>query len=130
MVDISFVCVLIAAVLPYVFVSYAKFSAKGYDNSNPRAFLEKLEGKAKRAHYAQLNSFEAFPAFAVAVIIAYLARVPAAQVTALSVLFIIFRTLHGIYYILDHPSLRSLVWFGGLFSMLALFILALTQTGR
>ena len=37
---------------------------KGYDNSNPREFLDKLQGRAKRAHYAQLNSFEAFPAFA------------------------------------------------------------------
>src|SRR5476649_2954931 len=110
--------------MPLLLAGYAKFSSKGYDNSAPREFLEKLQGKSKRAHYAQLNSFEAFPVFAAAVIIAHLADVPQTHITILAVVFIIFRILYGISYILDRSNLRSTVWFGGFFCVLGLFIAA------
>src|SRR5580704_2750971 len=106
---VAYWCLLIAAVMPLFFAGYAKFSSKGYDNSSPREFLEKLQGRAKRAHYAQLNSFEAFPAFAAAVIIAHLAAVAQSRITILAVFFVIFRVLYGICYILDKHSLRSTV---------------------
>lgn len=114
--------------MPLVFAGYAKFSSKGYDNSSPREFLEKLQGSSKRAHFAQLNSFEAFPAFAAAVIVAHLAGVPQGQITILAVLFVVFRVLYGICYILDKSSLRSTVWFGGLFCVLGLFIAAILRS--
>jgi uncharacterized MAPEG superfamily protein len=123
----AYFCVFIAAVMPLVFAGYAKFSSKGYDNSSPREFLEKLQGRAKRAHFAQLNSFEAFPAFAAAVIIAHLAGVARSHITILAVFFVIFRILYGICYILDKHSLRSTVWFGGFFCVLGLFILAILR---
>ena len=127
-IDISFLCVLIAAFLPYIFVGYAKFFTKGYDNSNPRGFLEKLEGRAKRANAAHLNSFEAFPAFAAAVIIAHLAAVSPSTITLLSVLFILFRIIYGLCYIFDKSSLRSLVWFGGFLCVIALFICSIFKS--
>lgn len=41
------------------------------DNHNPRDFLNGVQGEAKRANAAQQNSFEIFPAFAAAVLIAH-----------------------------------------------------------
>ena len=125
---IAYSCLLIAAIMPLVFAGYAKFSSKGYDNSSPREFLENLQGRAKRAHYAQLNSFEAFPPFAAGVIIAHLAGVTQSHITILAVSFMIFRILYGICYILDNPSLRSFVWFGGFFCVVALFISAILHS--
>lgn len=122
---IAYCCVLIAVILPLIFAGYAKFSTKGYDNSQPREFLEKLQGKAKRAHYAQLNSFEAFAPFAAAVIIAHLAGVNPSRIVILAVLFVVFRILYGVCYIADKSSLRSTFWFGGFFCVVTLFISAI-----
>ena len=123
----SYFCVLLAAILPYIWVGYAKFSSKGYNNNAPREFLEKQGGAAKRAHYAHLNSFEAFPAFATAVIIAHLAGVKEEAINTLAISFIVFRILYGICYIFDKASIRSLIWFGGFASVISLFILALIK---
>lgn len=118
---------MIAGILPYAFIGYAKFGAGGYDNRRPREFLEGLkEGRAKRAHYAQLNAFEAFPFFAAAVIIAHLTPMPQSQINVISVVFILFRIAHGVFYILDKHLERTVAWFGGFLSILTLFVLALT----
>ena len=114
--------------MPLFLAGYAKFSSKGYDNSSPREFLDKLQGRAKRAHYAQLNSFEAFPVFASAVIIAHLAGVTQSHITILAIIFIISRILYGVCYILDKHNLRSTVWFGGFFCVLGLFISAILHS--
>ena len=114
--------------MPLIFAGYAKFSSKGYDNSSPREFLGKLQGKAKRAQYAQLNSHEAFPVFAAAVIIAHLAGVAQSLITILAVLFVIFRVIYGICYILDNHVLRSTVWFCGFFCNLILFLSAIIHS--
>ena len=110
-------CVLIAIFLPYVCTIVAK-AAGGFrlsDNHDPRDFLESLNGVARRAHAAQLNSFEVMPAFAAAVIVAHL--VGTAQlvtVNVLAVLFITSRLLYIICYLADWAILRSLVWFVGM----------------
>jgi uncharacterized MAPEG superfamily protein len=125
---VAYSCLLIAAFMPLIFAAYAKFSSKGYDNSAPREFLEKLRGKSKRAHYAQLNSFEAFPVFAAAVIVAHLAGVMQSRITVLAVLFVVFRVLYGICYIADKHSLRSTVWFCAFFCVVGLFISAILRS--
>lgn len=60
---VAYVCVFISIFIPLVLAGYAKFGFKGYNNRKPREFMEKLEGRHKRAHYAQMNSYEAFPPF-------------------------------------------------------------------
>src|SRR3546814_18601182 len=62
-------CVLVAALLPFLFTGLAKAS-KRFDNAAPRDYFEQSTGWCKRAPWAQLNSFERFPAFSSAVIIA------------------------------------------------------------
>lgn len=124
---IAYGCILIAALLPYVWVAIAKFSTPKYNNNSPREFLEKLEGKAKRAHYAHLNSFEAFPAFAAGILTAQLAGVSPEKITSLATAFILFRILYGICYLSDKASLRSLAWVCGFICVVSLFILAIIK---
>lgn len=120
---IAYWCVLIAAVLPYVFTLIAK-SAPRYNNYAPREFLEKVEGYHKRAHWAQLNSFEAFPPFAAAVIIAHLAQANQDTINLLAMAFIACRALYGVMYIANKASLRSVVWMAGLGCVVGLFAIA------
>src|SRR5216683_2295108 len=49
---IAYWCIVAAAVLPYLFQIYAKFSGPGFNNYRPRDFLDRLEGARKRAHWA------------------------------------------------------------------------------
>ena len=116
--------VLAAALLPYVGTAYAKFAeggAKTYDNSAPRAHLETLPPKRRRAHWAQMNGFEAFPAFAAAVIIAHLAGAPQARIDALASIFVAARLAYTFCYIYDRPTARSIVWAVGVACVLGLF---------
>jgi len=124
---IAYICILIAAIMPYIWVGIAKFGTKGYTNDKPREFLQNLEGKAKRAHHAHLNSFEAFPAFAAGVIIAQLTGVSHQLITSFATAFILFRILYGICYLNNQSSLRSLAWLCGFSCVILLFISALSQ---
>lgn len=112
---ISYYCVFIAALLPYLFVAYAKMTP-GYlsgGNRAPRQYAEKLEGARKRAVWAQQNGFEAFPIFAAIVIIATLADRAGPMTDGLAAWFIGFRVVYGVLYVLDLPTLRSASWLGG-----------------
>ena len=125
---LAYWCVFIAMFLPWLCAVYAKKAGgfSGNDNHNPRDFLQHAQGEAKRANAAQQNSFEIFPAFAAAVIIAH-ATGDASQTTlnVWSVLFILSRMLYIFLYIKDMASLRSVVWGSGLLCIVALFIAAI-----
>jgi uncharacterized MAPEG superfamily protein len=125
---IAYSCVLLAGLMPYLWVSYAKFTGLGYNNKAPRDFLAKLEGSRARAHWAHLNAFEAFPLFAAGVIIAQLASVPAQQINTLAVSFVLLRLLYGVCYIKNWHLARSGVWGLALACTLALFVQAIRQS--
>ncbi|NGY05193.1 MAPEG family protein [Solimonas terrae] len=116
-------CVLIAALLPYVFTGISKAS-KRFDNAAPRDYQEASTGWRKRAHWAQLNSFEAFPAFAAAVIVAHLVVGPNATADKLAMSFVAARLVYGGLYVANKATLRSLVWFIGIACVIGLFIVA------
>lgn len=124
-------CVLIAAVLPYVWVVIAKRSGPNYNNRNPRAWLAKQDGnyKVQRAHAAHLNAFEAFAPFAAGVVMAQLAGVDHGRIALLALAFIVLRILHGVLYLADVASARSLAWLGGYLCVIALLVLAALQLG-
>lgn len=112
--NISFLCVLIAACLPILFTGIAKMgNIKRYNNNKVREFQERLEGWQRRAHYAQLNSFEAFPFFAAAVIIANISENMPTNVHYAAIGFIVCRLIYGLCYIKDWATARSLFWTGG-----------------
>jgi uncharacterized MAPEG superfamily protein len=121
---IAFWCVLIAAFLPILFTGIAKFSGPGFNNRNPREFQSRLSGARMRAHQAHLNSFEAFPPFAAAVIIAHVAGADRAIVDWLAIAFIVLRLGYGVAYMADKASLRSLLWLGAVGCWVAMFVLA------
>ena len=123
---IAYWCILIAALLPYVWVFVAKTSGERYNNRNPRAWVAKQEGnyKVQRANAAHLNGFEAFPAFVAGVLMAQLAGVPANLVTSLAIGFVVARVLHGVFYLADLHTLRSLIWLVGMLCAVALIVLA------
>lgn len=116
-------CVLAAAFLPYPFTLAAKWS-KRFDNHRPREYLETTTGWQKRAHWAQLNSFEAFPAFAVAVIVNHVAAGPSTQANEIALGFVALRIAYGLFYIADWALLRSIAWFGASLCAVALFVIA------
>ncbi|MDR3391610.1 MAG: MAPEG family protein [Sulfuriferula sp.] len=126
MMSVAYWCVLFAALLPYPIVMFAKAGQK-YDNHAPREQLEHAQGSRKRAYWAQLNAFEAFPAFAAAIIIAQLQHVAQSTVDHLALVFVAMRVLHALFYVLDKAPLRSMVWAVGIGCVITLFVLAGTR---
>jgi len=121
----AYVCVLIAAVLPYLWVAIAKASGERYDNRDPRRWQERQQSqRSLRASAAQLNSYEAFAPFAAGVVMAQLAGVPHAQIGTLAIVFIVFRVLHGLLYIGGRHLLRSAAWAGGFVCVVWLLVQA------
>lgn len=121
---IAYWCVLIAAVLPYLWVTFAKAGPR-YDNRDPRAWLSKQDSpRAHRANNAQLNAYEAFAPFGVGVLMAQFAGVDVQRITWLAVAFVVLRVLHGLFYISNVHAMRSLVWFGAFACVIALMIQA------
>ena len=117
-------CVLVAAVLPLLWAGAAKAGGGRYNNARPREYLGALAGWPARANFAQQNSYEAFPPFAAAVIIAQLCSSPQPTVDALALTFIGARVIYGLCYIADKSTLRSLVWLVGFGCVVGLFITA------
>jgi uncharacterized MAPEG superfamily protein len=111
-IAIAYWCVFIAAVLPYIWVGFAKARGDRYDNRQPRAWLARqADPRIQRATAAQLNAFEAFPAFAAGVVLADLAGVADERIALLAIVFVVARILHGAFYVADRALLRSLAWF-------------------
>ena len=121
--SIAIWCILIAGLMPLAAVGVAKFD-KTYDNNNPRDWLTKRDGRAKRAHAAHLNSFEAFPLFAAGVLVATMLNVKGATIDTLAGIFIVARIGYIWCYISDYATPRSLIWMVGLAATIGLFVSA------
>ena len=122
-------CILIALLLNPLCALIAKVASGRFglkDNHDPRAFLDTLSGLPRRAHAAQQNGYEAFPAFAAAVLVADIVG-NAEQVTqdVLGVMYITSRLLYIICYLADWAALRSLVWFAGLALIVSFFVVSM-----
>ena len=115
-------CVLLVALLPIIWVGIAKSGADGYDNHKPRVFLAGLKDWPQRANWAQANAYEAFPPFAAGVIIAHMVGADQMIVDVLAGVFLILRVLHGVFYIQDKATLRSLVWSMSFMCIIGLFL--------
>lgn len=115
-------CIVVAAVLPYLTVAVAKACAP-YDNANPRAPIYK--GLAARAHAAHQNGFEAFPLFAIAIVVASggAAKPAIPLLDALAVLWVALRLGYLAAYLGDAAGLRTLIWAAGLIDALAILTL-------
>ncbi|MEM7725116.1 MAG: MAPEG family protein [Cyanobacteria bacterium P01_A01_bin.45] len=121
--------ILIASLLiyfPFLFVAYARFQI-GYDQSSPRAMFDKLPQYAKRANWAHQNSFETFIIFAAAVLSAYVTGIDTFTGAIAAIAFVVARFFYSIFYILDIPILRSLMYAIGSLSSFSLLILSIIK---
>ena len=94
-----------------------------FDNSRPRnpAFYD--DPIASRALGAHQNGIEAFPFFAVAVLLAEFRAAPQNLINELAVLFLIVRIAYVLTYLGDRPTLRSILWSVGFAINVAIFFL-------
>ncbi|CAN5290941.1 MAPEG family protein [soil metagenome] len=106
---IAYWCVLFAGILPILTVAIAKLKP-GFDNANPRAWLERQEGLRRRADFAHRNHFEAFPFFAIAVLIAGQMHAAQSAIDTLALTFILARIAFTIFYLADLPSMRTIAF--------------------
>ena len=123
---VPFLCILIAFALCYAPkwpLAIAQARQGGYDNRLPRQQQDKLDGWGARARNAHLNSFESFPAFAAAVIVAHLCGVDERRASILAIFFVVSRVVYIGVYLADLPRLRTTVFSLGMVSIATLFVL-------
>jgi uncharacterized MAPEG superfamily protein len=122
---LAYWCIFVAAVLPYVWTTVGKSAGSGYDNRDPRGWVAKqTHPRAIRGNAAHLNAFEAFPAFAASVLMAQLAGVDPGRISMLAAAFVVFRILHGVFYLANAHALRSLAWLLGIVCVATLMVQA------
>jgi uncharacterized MAPEG superfamily protein len=98
-----------------------------YDNSKPRDSAFYRDAIRARALGAHQNGIEAFPFFAVAVLLAEFRAAPQNLINELAVLFLIVRIAYVLTYIGNRPRLRSILWNVGFTINVAIFFLPLIR---
>jgi len=117
-------CVFAALMLYLLTIAPIKWLGfRRFDNSKPRdpAFYE--DPIAARALGAHQNGIEAFPFFAIAVLLAEFRGGPQRYVNELAVLFVIVRIAYVLTYLGNRPTLRSILWSIGFAINCAIFFL-------
>ena len=114
---LAYWCILVIALLPIVCAGIAKFGTLrtspregGYDNNNPRAWLDRQTDWRARANAAQANTFEALPFFFAAVIIAHQLEARQNTLDILALLFVFLRVAYIGLYIGNQANARSAIW--------------------
>ena len=127
--ELSYLCILAACLLPIVAAGVAKWgtftrppSQGGYDNRNPRAWLAQQTGRRARANAAQANSFEALPLFIAAVLAAQQMQVAQAVIDGLALAFVALRVAYIWLYVADLATARTLAWSAGIAVSVALLL--------
>lgn len=122
-------CIAAAAVLiylPFLVVAYTRVRV-GWDIAAPRAMFDKLPPYAQRATWAHQNSFEAFMIFAAAALMADVTGLNSTVAVAAALTFVIARLLYSVFYILNIPVARSLMFGIGTLCSGSLIVLSLLQ---
>lgn len=120
----SIVGAVVLTYAPFLVVGFARFQS-GYDQSAPRAMFDKLPDYAKRATWAHQNCFEALTIFSAAALMAFVAGVESDWALFAAIAFLVSRLFYSVFYILNVPLLRSLMFAVGSLSGYVLFGLSL-----
>jgi len=123
-------CIAAASVmiyLPFTVVAYGRAKLGMEAIASPRAFFDKLPPFAQRATWAHQNTLEAFPIFAAAALMAYVTGQQSNQAAWAAIAFVVARLFYPLFYILNIPVGRSLMFGVGSTSIAVLFWLSLTQ---
>jgi len=118
---LAYWCVLVAALLPLFWAGYAK-SGGAVDNHCPRETTGDLPPKYRRAYAAHYNAYENLPLFAAAVIIAVTQGATVSTVNMLAVIYVALRVMHGVLYIFNQSTARSIVYGFALLANIAIFV--------
>jgi uncharacterized MAPEG superfamily protein len=94
-----------------------------FDNAKPRDPKFYDDPLAARAWGAHQNGIEAFPFFAIAVLLAEFRAGPQRMIDELAVLFLIVRIAYILTYLGDRPTLRSILWSIGLAINIGIFFM-------
>jgi uncharacterized MAPEG superfamily protein len=97
--------------------------SRHFDNSNPRDpafYADPIRARALGAHQ---NGIEAFPFFALAVLLAEFRTGPQRLIDELAILFLIVRIAYVFTYLGDRPTLRSILWSLGFAINIAIFFM-------
>jgi uncharacterized MAPEG superfamily protein len=122
----SIVAAALLIYFPYGIIAYARAKV-GMDFSAPRALFDKLPDYGKRATWAHQNSFETFPLYTAAALMAYVTGVESPIAGGAAIAFVIARFLFSVFYILNIPPGRSLMFGVGSAATFTLFGLSLMQ---
>jgi uncharacterized MAPEG superfamily protein len=120
---IAEICVFATVALYLLTIVSVKWTGSDYDNASPRDpnfFKDAIRSRALGAHQ---NGIEAFPFFAVAVLLAEFRQCPQRLIDELAVLFVIVRIAYVLTYIGNRPRLRSILWSLGFVINIAIFFL-------
>jgi len=96
---------------------------RDFDNAKPRDpafYADPLRARALGAHQ---NGIEAFPFFAIAVLLAEFRAGPQRLIDELAILFLIVRIAYVFTYLGDRPTLRSILWSIGFAINLGIFFM-------
>ena len=116
-----------AAILIYVPYGVSVFSRANtnFDMGAPRAVFDQLPPYGKRAIWAHQNAFETFMVFAAAALMAYVTQQTSPLVGWAAIAFVVARLFYPVFYILDLPIGRSLMFGTGTTCIMILFIKSL-----
>ncbi|NJN86858.1 MAG: MAPEG family protein [Leptolyngbyaceae cyanobacterium SL_7_1] len=127
-VSITLLSAIVAAAalvyLPFLVVAYGRVKV-GYDMAAPRSLFDKLPAYAQRATWAHQNAFETFLLFAVAALMAVVTGVEESIAAGAGLAFVVARLFYPVFYILNVPLGRSLMFAIGSASTATLFVLSL-----
>ncbi len=132
--NLSVSAILLYAIVGAVILTYAPFlvvglarAKTGYDMSAPRAMFDNLPPYAQRATWAHQNCFEALIIFSAAALMAYVTGVESSWASVAAIAFLVSRLFYSVFYILDIPLARSMMFAVGSLAGYTLFGLSLLQ---
>ncbi|MBB3048339.1 putative MAPEG superfamily protein [Litorivivens lipolytica] len=120
-------CLMITALIPTLLSFIGGFlrhkELGGADNKNPRQQYAQATGVVSRAFAAQQNAWEGLMLFTAALVAAFVSGVPQEQLATVSIVFVVARVLHAVFYLADRDALRSLSYLVALGSVICIFIM-------
>lgn len=123
------ITLLVLSILPMVWAwvsGYCRYSQFGQvDNKNPRQQNAQLTGLGQRAISAQANAWEALIIYGVALLAVSISGVAVEKYAALTLLVLILRIAHGVFYIANWDILRSISFIAGYGICVYMMVLAL-----
>jgi len=118
------ICVFATLMLYLLTIAAVKWTGfHRFDNARPRDpdfYADPIRARALGAHQ---NGIEAFPFFAVAVLLAEFRLGPLRLIDELAVLFVIVRIAYVLTYVGNRPTLRTILWSIGLAINVGIFFL-------